>query len=515
MAASGALHTNERFLFSCLSECVRVSSSDRQRRVCVPGGVRVQEPPTSTGPGPVGPPPAPTPAPSTLRAWSRKPMKSRELRTVTEDRRHDSRCPLTASPSPRRVTSSSPSHLTGLPTCSPLKQCTHILDQVIKQTRNAMVCALVSLVLTVLLAFSSSGAEPSSPCPPQWLPLGQRCFAFYPVWSSWTTAKSMCSQTGGDLASLHTPEERSFVEKLASTHTPVWLGGHQPQQNGAWNWTDGTPFRISGWTNQELGNTREACLQMEPKSGELHAAPCGELRFYICSTKTSSQVVPEVRKPPEPGIVPNVSLFDVTWSYSDSVAEEILRSSSFLKELWSGHLTPRRYASFMQQEALYLHRVSSTLEALLSSLGEADDVSSLLQDTLKDYSSRNQSLAASPAPQWLHSSLQSFHPVVLEEPVYWLVALSARACLWGFLAQEQPRSERWTGGSPPGTDSLYQEWREESLKEVEWTQRYRKVIEKHQDQMDVFKAVNIFREHMMNQKSFYKMLDADVADDRE
>lgn len=62
------------------------------------------------------------------------------------------------------------------------------------------------------------------------------------------------------------------------------------------------------------------------------------------------------------GIVPTVSLYDVMWGYSDSLAEEILHSSSFLKELWSGHLTQSCYTSFMQQEAVYLQRVSSTLE---------------------------------------------------------------------------------------------------------------------------------------------------------
>lgn len=64
------------------------------------------------------------------------------------------------------------------------------------------------------------------------------------------------------------------------------------------------------------------------------------------------------------GIVPGVSLYDVMWGYSESMAEEILRSSSFLKELWSDHLTQTCYARFMQQEMLYLQRVSSTLEVL-------------------------------------------------------------------------------------------------------------------------------------------------------
>lgn len=34
--------------------------------------------------------------------------------------------------------------------------------------------------------------------------------------------------------------------------------------------------------------------------------------------------------------------------------------------------------------------------------------------------------------------------------------------------------------------------------------RYKKVIEEHQNEMDVFKAVNIFRTHINSQKSLYK-----------
>lgn len=97
MGASGALHAKERFLFSCLSECVRVSLYEKQLNLCVPGGATVQEPPIRTGPSFTDLTPSlawfsariPTPfspaALSTLRAWSRKPMKSRELRTVTVD----------------------------------------------------------------------------------------------------------------------------------------------------------------------------------------------------------------------------------------------------------------------------------------------------------------------------------------------------------------------------------------------------------------------------------------------
>ncbi|XP_045919704.1 uncharacterized protein LOC123979733 isoform X1 [Micropterus dolomieu] len=382
-----------------------------------------------------------------------------------------------------------------------------------------MVCVLVPLVLTVLLTetsaslSSSAGTEQVFSCPPRWLLFGQRCFAFYPVWSSWSDADLLCSQAAGKLTSLHTPEERQFVRLLANTHTPVWLGGYQEQQN--WFWSDDSPFRMSDWTKQWQGNTSEggACMEMEPKSGKLHSAPCGELRFYICSTTTSSssKILPSDRKP---GIMHGLSLFDVLWGNSYLLAEEIRHLSSFLKELRSGQLTQRCYNNFFQQEALYLHRVSSTLETLMYSLQEADEnTRSLLQDTLQHYRSRNQSPLTSPPPQWLHFALQSFHSVVLEEPIYWLVALSARACLRDFLAELKPGS-KLVSGSEDKACSIYQQWSVESLKEVAWIRRYRKVLEEYQDQIDVFKAINIFHEHMMNQKSFYKAADCDIEDEK-
>ncbi|XP_059210469.1 uncharacterized protein LOC131989295 [Centropristis striata] len=375
-----------------------------------------------------------------------------------------------------------------------------------------MVCVLVCLLFLlteVSASQSSSGTERASPCPPRWLLLGERCFALYPVWSSWSSAESLCSQSGGHLASLHTPEDRKFVHQLANTNTSVWLGGYHTHKNSSWFWSDDPPLRIDGWTNQKQGETGGggACMSITPKSGELHGAPCGELRFYICSTRASSSLS---NKPVESGLVSGVSLFDVVWSFSDSLAEEILRSSSFVARLRSGRLTRRCYERFVQQEALYLQRVSSTLEVLMTRPEGDQDVRSLLQDTHTHYSSRNQSLLSSPPPEWLLSSLQSLHSVVQEDPVYLLVALSARSCLRHFLSRELPApGVQVTAGNPE------QEWRGGALMEVTWTHRYRKVLEAHQDHVDVFRAVNVFREHMMNQKSFYRALNCDDEEEEE
>ncbi|KAG7461391.1 hypothetical protein JOB18_031181 [Solea senegalensis] len=219
------------------------------------------------------------------------------------------------------------------------------------------------------------------------------------------------------------------------------------------------------------------------------------------------------------GLVPGVSLYEVVWDHSETLAESILRSSSVLSGLQSGHLTKHCYVNFLQQEALYLHSASSTLEAVIGRLQESGDVRSLLQDTLTHYSSRNLSLAPLPSPPpplWLQFSLQSLRSVVLDEPVYWLVALSARASLRSFLVEELLNNRPGPRLTPETVgDALFQEWSKDSLKEVTWTRRFKGVLDKHQSNTDMYKAINIFRDHMMNQKSFYKAVDCEAADEEE
>ncbi|KAM4564152.1 uncharacterized protein V3H82_013163 [Fundulus diaphanus] len=378
-----------------------------------------------------------------------------------------------------------------------------------------MVSVSVHLLLWFFSATSSvslGGQSPAPQCPPQWLLFGHRCFAFFPVWSSWSTASTSCSQSGGNLMSLHTPEEKRIVLQLTNTSIPVWLG---PHQNGSWLWSDDALPK--NWTNQmdEKSKECQTCMQMTPKSGKLLHTPCGELLFYVCTTSPRfSSISLNSQKLLQPGIVPGVLLFDLMWDSSSVEAEAIFYSSSLLRGLRSGDLTERCYSRFMRQEELYLSRVKSTLQVLISGLREDGRIRSLLLDVFRQYSTRKQSLQPSPPPpQWLQWSLQSFHRVVLEDPVYWLVALSARACLQNFVAQ---RLHRELGAQPPNLigNRFYQTWRRENVMFV-WVTRFKKVMEEHQGRMDPYKAVNIFREHMMNQKSLHKAVNCEDEEDEE
>lgn len=347
--------------------------------------------------------------------------------------------------------------------------------------------AVRCLLLILLLAALSTA---SGLCPDRWLLFRDRCLGVFPVWASWSSAETLCSQSGSHLLSLDSKKQLRFLQKiLTKLEVPVWTGGYSVQSD----------FHPKIWTN----HTSVGCLGLE--GGEVRSAPCGELRFYICSRKTSSKSNDEVVV--SSGLSPGVSLFSLMWAQSETVAEEILHSSSFLLQLKSGSISQSCYDRYRQQEALYMGLVYRTLQALSFHSEEVDPgVKSLLLDTKHFYQSRLSKQDLSAAPRWLQFALQSFHSVVTDEPVYLVVALSARSALNSFILHSLPLPLTWSK-SGSQSRSLLLKWREESERELKFTHRFREVIERLQSEMDEFKAINVFRVHMMNQKSLHKHLE--------
>lgn len=215
------------------------------------------------------------------------------------------------------------------------------------------------------------------------------------------------------------------------------------------------------------------------------------------------------------GLSPGVSLFALMWDHSDTVAEEILHSSSFVLQLSSGSVTQSCYDRFSQQEAPYMGLVYRMLEAWLSLFSSEDldpELRSLLLDTKDFYNTSLSKQAVSAAPRWLQWALQSFHrAVAADDPLYLAVALSARSALNSFILRSLPppgsHESRSESRSSPESRDLLLKWREEREREDELTHRFRAVIERLQGEIDEFKAIDVFRVHMMNQKSLHRQVE--------
>ncbi|XP_055012758.1 oxidized low-density lipoprotein receptor 1-like [Boleophthalmus pectinirostris] len=122
-------------------------------------------------------------------------------------------------------------------------------------------------------------------CPRRWLLFADdRCAAPFPVWASWSDAELLCSQSDSHLVSLRSRDDVEFVGKMAAKlGVPVWTGGYSVPQSESWSWSDGSYFSLNVCTNQMKNHSE--CLEAE--GGEVRSAPCGEMRFYICSRHTS------------------------------------------------------------------------------------------------------------------------------------------------------------------------------------------------------------------------------------
>uniref|UniRef100_A0AAV2KQ05 C-type lectin domain-containing protein n=1 Tax=Knipowitschia caucasica TaxID=637954 RepID=A0AAV2KQ05_KNICA len=226
----------------------------------------------------------------------------------------------------------------------------------------------VCYLLPLLFILASAGNW----CPYNWTYFGNKCIFLYPVWATWDSAKTLCSLSDSHLISLRSHDDVEFVSKMVvKLGAPVWTGGHSVDQSASWLWSDGSDFTFRFSTNHTSGKNKSdvRCLGIESEDGEAKSSPCGEMRFYICSRKMSEQhndtaVAHSVDWFSGSALIPGVSLVAVMWAHSESVAEDILHSSSFLRQLQSGSITTNCYDLFRQQEALYMGLLYKMLEAL-------------------------------------------------------------------------------------------------------------------------------------------------------
>merc|ERR550517_1746512 len=76
---------------------------------------------------------------------------------------------------------------------------------------------------------------------------GVKCFKYGSDIYFATYAEEACQDQGGHLASIHSMEEQNFLMQTFNPPDRVWIGAVDPDQNGAWEWTDGSSFDFSNW----------------------------------------------------------------------------------------------------------------------------------------------------------------------------------------------------------------------------------------------------------------------------
>uniref|UniRef100_A0A8C9Z632 C-type lectin domain-containing protein n=1 Tax=Sander lucioperca TaxID=283035 RepID=A0A8C9Z632_SANLU len=99
--------------------------------------------------------------------------------------------------------------------------------------------------------------------------------------------KIFCKAAGGNLASVHSEEEYSFlktyINQVSGVIERTWMGGFDSVQEGVWMWSDGSTFDYKSWAPGQPDNTDgvENCL--ENYNDKWNDNSCPKVFPFLCS----------------------------------------------------------------------------------------------------------------------------------------------------------------------------------------------------------------------------------------
>ncbi|XP_071157457.1 macrophage mannose receptor 1-like [Mytilus edulis] len=142
-------------------------------------------------------------------------------------------------------------------------------------------------------------------CGPGWeeRPLSQYCYSFHQDQLSWLDAREVCKNMGGDLASVHSDDEETYIKAKISPFNciAVWLGGNDNHQEGGWQWSDGSPFNKVNWVPGAPSDKthRENCINVyvSLKNG-WNDWICNARNGFVCKKSYGSITTPTPRPTP-------------------------------------------------------------------------------------------------------------------------------------------------------------------------------------------------------------------------
>ena len=113
-----------------------------------------------------------------------------------------------------------------------------------------------------------------------------RCYKMVTSRISWAEARAHCQGLGtnGDLASIPDQETNELVYSLISDAGKYWVGGTDAASEGAWQWSDGTPWGYSNWRGGEPNNKggSEHHLFIRASDGKWADDSETDDHFFIC-----------------------------------------------------------------------------------------------------------------------------------------------------------------------------------------------------------------------------------------
>lgn len=117
------------------------------------------------------------------------------------------------------------------------------------------------------------------------------CYMFNKDSKTWDDAEASCARNGAHLASIHSWQERYYIQQNLPGES--WFGLNDQSRANSYVYSDGSSYDYSQWVYQEPNNSRrgwiwwsyeyENCIEIQT-SGYWNDAFCDEKKTYVCKT---------------------------------------------------------------------------------------------------------------------------------------------------------------------------------------------------------------------------------------
>ena len=114
--------------------------------------------------------------------------------------------------------------------------------------------------------------------------------------ATWTSARSSCESNGGHLATIENATENDAILAISNGKT-VWIGAHDRNREGTWEWVTGESWSYTNWYSGEPNNSGgEDCAHMYSlggrEAGYWNDSRCGGSLYFICEFGTVPNPLP-------------------------------------------------------------------------------------------------------------------------------------------------------------------------------------------------------------------------------
>ncbi|XP_052404337.1 macrophage mannose receptor 1b isoform X2 [Carassius gibelio] len=131
-------------------------------------------------------------------------------------------------------------------------------------------------------------------CHSPWIPYSGNCYLLHRNKHTWLDARDSCLREGGDLLSILSKEEQSFViTQLGYLKTDeLWIGFNDRKTQMLFEWSDQSSIPFASWEVSEPSHNAvyaEDCVLMRGEEGKWADDICESKYGFICKKKASSK----------------------------------------------------------------------------------------------------------------------------------------------------------------------------------------------------------------------------------